>query len=58
MRVSLGINIVTSLIARLRFFLSAVEALVPQQYSSFAIVGDSITDGRESDTNGNDRCVL
>ncbi|KAG0646090.1 hypothetical protein D0Z07_8161 [Hyphodiscus hymeniophilus] len=37
------------------FFVSAVEALVPQQYSSFVIVGDSITDGRASDTNENDR---
>lgn len=37
------------------FFLSAVEAWEPPRYSSFGIVGDSITDGRGSDTNGNDR---
>lgn len=37
------------------FFLSAVEAWVPTTTSAFAIVGDSITDGRESTDNGNNR---
>ncbi|KJA26591.1 hypothetical protein HYPSUDRAFT_36307 [Hypholoma sublateritium FD-334 SS-4] len=37
------------------YFLSAVEALVPATTSALAIVGDSITDGRASDTDGNDR---
>lgn len=37
------------------YFLSAVEALVPTTTSALAIVGDSITDGRASDTDGNDR---
>ena len=38
-----------------RFFISAVEAWVPKTTSSFAIVGDSITDGRGSDTDQNNR---
>ncbi|KAI9710761.1 MAG: hypothetical protein M1820_002594 [Bogoriella megaspora] len=37
------------------FFLGAVEAWSPQSSRAFAIVGDSITDGRGSDTNGNNR---
>ncbi|KAL9094520.1 MAG: hypothetical protein Q9165_003079 [Trypethelium subeluteriae] len=37
------------------YFLSAVEAWSPQDSRAFAIVGDSITDGRGSDTDGNDR---
>ncbi|MCJ1311236.1 hypothetical protein MMC25_004907 [Agyrium rufum] len=37
------------------YFLSAVEAWVPTASSAFAIIGDSITDGRGSDTNKNDR---
>ncbi|PPQ98583.1 hypothetical protein CVT26_013765 [Gymnopilus dilepis] len=37
------------------FFISAVEAWVPKTTSSFAIVGDSITDGRGSDTDQNNR---
>ncbi|KAI0029128.1 SGNH hydrolase [Vararia minispora EC-137] len=37
------------------YFLSAVEAWVPKTSRSFAVVGDSITDGRGSDTDGNDR---
>ncbi|GJJ14397.1 hypothetical protein Clacol_008661 [Clathrus columnatus] len=37
------------------FFLSAVEAWAPTTSSAFAIVGDSITDGRESTDNGNNR---
>jgi len=37
------------------YFLSAVEAWVPSSTSTFAIVGDSITDGRGSDTNMNNR---
>ncbi|KZV92471.1 SGNH hydrolase [Exidia glandulosa HHB12029] len=37
------------------FFISAVEVLVPTSFSAFAIVGDSITDGRGSDDNKNNR---
>lgn len=37
------------------YFLSAVEAWVPSTMSAFAIVGDSITDGRGSDTDKNNR---
>lgn len=37
------------------YFLSAIEAWVPPSYGTFAIVGDSITDGRGSDTNKNNR---
>ncbi|RHZ45539.1 SGNH/GDSL hydrolase family protein [Aspergillus thermomutatus] len=37
------------------YFLSAVEASLPSSARSFAIIGDSITDGRGSDTNGNNR---
>ncbi|KIJ29760.1 hypothetical protein M422DRAFT_234003 [Sphaerobolus stellatus SS14] len=37
------------------YFLSAVEAWVPPASSAFVIVGDSITDGRESTDNGNNR---
>ncbi|EPS41577.1 hypothetical protein H072_4526 [Dactylellina haptotyla CBS 200.50] len=37
------------------YFLSAVEAWVNGGVSSFVIVGDSITDGRGSTTNGNNR---
>ena len=40
-----------------RYFLSAVEAWVPESQSTFAIVGDSITDGHASDTDENDRYV-
>lgn len=35
------------------YFLSAVEAWKPQGYSAFAVVGDSITDGRGSYVNTN-----
>jgi hypothetical protein len=38
-----------------RYFVSAVEAWSPQDYSTFAIIGDSITDGRGSDTDKNNR---
>ncbi|KAF8957218.1 SGNH hydrolase-type esterase domain-containing protein [Flammula alnicola] len=37
------------------FFLSAVEALVPVTSGALAIVGDSITDGRGSTTDANNR---
>jgi lysophospholipase L1-like esterase len=37
------------------YFLSAVEAWVPKSQSSFMIVGDSITDGRGSTTDANNR---
>lgn len=41
-----------------RYFLSAVEGWVPKIASAFAIIGDSITDGRGSTTDQNSRCVL
>ncbi|KAF2015479.1 SGNH hydrolase [Aaosphaeria arxii CBS 175.79] len=37
------------------YFLSSIEAWVPQHYGSLAIVGDSITDGRGSETDKNNR---
>lgn len=37
------------------FLLSAVEAWLPRRHAALAIVGDSITDGRGSTTNGNNR---
>ncbi|RYP03346.1 hypothetical protein DL764_005201 [Monosporascus ibericus] len=42
------------------YFLSAVEAWAPQTTSALVILGDSITDGRGSDDNANNRyrCLL
>ncbi|EPQ52997.1 SGNH hydrolase [Gloeophyllum trabeum ATCC 11539] len=37
------------------YFVSAVQTWAPSSTSVWAIVGDSITDGRGSDTDGNDR---
>lgn len=37
------------------YFVSAVEAWVPPSYGTLAIVGDSITDGRGSETDKNNR---
>ncbi|KAF2624640.1 SGNH hydrolase [Macroventuria anomochaeta] len=37
------------------YFLSSIEAWVPKRTGSLLIVGDSITDGRGSDTNKNNR---
>ncbi|KIY00817.1 uncharacterized protein Z520_03483 [Fonsecaea multimorphosa CBS 102226] len=37
------------------YFLSSVEAWSPSNYRTWAIIGDSITDGRGSDTDKNDR---
>lgn len=37
------------------YFISSVEAWVPQRVGSLLIIGDSITDGRGSTTNKNDR---
>ncbi|KAF2686394.1 SGNH hydrolase [Lentithecium fluviatile CBS 122367] len=37
------------------YLLSAIEAWVPPSYGTLAIIGDSITDGRGSDTNKNNR---
>ncbi|EMD63857.1 hypothetical protein COCSADRAFT_172101 [Bipolaris sorokiniana ND90Pr] len=37
------------------YFISSIEAWVPQNVGSLLIVGDSITDGRGSTTNKNDR---
>ncbi|KAF2634743.1 lipolytic enzyme [Massarina eburnea CBS 473.64] len=37
------------------YFVSAVEAWVPPSYGTLAIIGDSITDGRGSDTDKNNR---
>jgi hypothetical protein len=39
------------------YFISALEVYVPREYVGFVIVGDSLTDGRESDNNENDRHV-
>ena len=41
-----------------RYFISGLEAWSPLTSSGFAIVGDSITDGRGSDTDENDRYAL
>jgi lysophospholipase L1-like esterase len=38
-----------------RYFISAIEGWVPESTSAFVIVGDSITDGRGSDTDKNTR---
>ncbi|KAL2022677.1 hypothetical protein VTK56DRAFT_4758 [Thermocarpiscus australiensis] len=37
------------------YFLSTIQAWLPDSHTALAIVGDSITDGRGSTTNGNDR---
>ncbi|KAF7712504.1 Uncharacterized protein PECH_003598 [Penicillium ucsense] len=37
------------------YFVSAIEVLAPREACVFAIIGDSITDGRCSTTNANDR---
>lgn len=37
------------------YYISALEAWQPAEYGALAIVGDSITDGRGSDNNGNNR---
>lgn len=37
------------------YFLSSIEAWVPPQHASFLVVGDSITDGRGSTTDANNR---
>jgi lysophospholipase L1-like esterase len=37
------------------FLISSIQAWLPPSHTSLAIVGDSITDGRGSTTNGNDR---
>ncbi|GKZ29146.1 hypothetical protein AbraIFM66950_003306 [Aspergillus brasiliensis] len=37
------------------YFISTIEALLPDTYHGCAILGDSITDGRGSDTNENNR---
>lgn len=38
-----------------RYYISAVEAWQPRTNSAFVLVGDSITDGRGSDNNANNR---
>lgn len=38
-----------------RYFISAVEVWSPPSARAFAIIGDSITDGRGSDDNKDDR---
>jgi hypothetical protein len=40
------------------YFVSAVQAYVPVETGSLMVLGDSITDGRGSDDNGNNRYVL
>ncbi|KAJ5929801.1 hypothetical protein N7454_006751 [Penicillium verhagenii] len=37
------------------YFISGIEILAPRNTATLAIIGDSITDGRCSTTNGNDR---
>lgn len=37
------------------YFLSGIDVLAPRSAAAIAILGDSITDGRGSTTNGNDR---
>lgn len=37
------------------YFLSAIEGLISDDHCAFVLIGDSITDGRGSTTNGNDR---
>ncbi|KAK4105819.1 SGNH hydrolase [Parathielavia hyrcaniae] len=37
------------------FLIASIQAWLPTSYTSLAVVGDSITDGRGSTTNGNDR---
>jgi lysophospholipase L1-like esterase len=37
------------------YFISALEVLAPTSTSAFVVVGDSITDGRGSETNNNNR---
>ncbi|KAL2124514.1 hypothetical protein VTJ04DRAFT_879 [Mycothermus thermophilus] len=37
------------------FLISAIQAWLPSHHNALAIIGDSITDGRGSTTNGNDR---
>ena len=37
------------------YYISAIESLLPLDRYAFVIIGDSITDGRGSTTNGNDR---
>ncbi|KAI0081408.1 SGNH hydrolase [Panus rudis PR-1116 ss-1] len=50
-----GAQTVTGSSAEHWYFLSAVEAWTSPSIRSLSIVGDSITDGRGSTTNGNDR---
>ena len=38
-----------------RYLLGAVQSYVPVDYGSLMILGDSITDGRGSDDNANNR---
>lgn len=38
-----------------RYFISTLESFLPESYRTFVIIGDSITDGRGSTTNGNNR---
>jgi hypothetical protein len=44
-----------SVLIMARYFISGVEAWLPSESSSFVIIGDSITDGRGSTTNANNR---
>jgi len=52
---SLNVTDATKQSAAHWYFLSAVEAWVPRVYSTLVVVGDSITDGRGSETNKNNR---
>lgn len=52
---SLSINNKTTQSAAHWYFISSIEAWVPPTYGGLNIVGDSITDGRGSDTDKNNR---
>lgn len=53
-----GMSMTSILTERERYFISTIEALLPETYHGCAIIGDSITDGRGSDTNENNRYPL
>ncbi|KAF2728710.1 SGNH hydrolase [Polyplosphaeria fusca] len=52
---SLAVSDTTTQSAAHWYFISAIEAWVPPSYGSLVVIGDSITDGRGSDTNKNNR---
>lgn len=48
-------RIIEILLTGCRYFISGLEVLVPREFGAFALIGDSITDGRCSKTNGDTR---